>query len=71
MLVHSGMQFIGGRRQAEGERCLHSRRAVDNSPIGYAFYQATRHEVDLAAQAAANAFTRYSQTSLEERAVFR
>ncbi|OCA52935.1 aldehyde dehydrogenase (NADP(+)) [Photorhabdus namnaonensis] len=70
LVIHSGMQFIGGRRQAEGERCLHSRRAVDNSPMGYAFYQATRHEVDLAAQAAADAFTCYSQTSLEERAVF-
>ncbi|WP_387463410.1 aldehyde dehydrogenase (NADP(+)) [Photorhabdus sp. RM323S] len=70
LVTHSGMQFIGGHRQAEGERCLHSRRAVDNSSTGYVFYQATVHEVDLAVQAAADAFTRYSQTSLEERAVF-
>ncbi|CAQ84245.1 MULTISPECIES: aldehyde dehydrogenase (NADP(+)) [Photorhabdus] len=70
LVTHSGMQFIGGRRQAEGERCLHSQRAEDNSPMGYAFYQATVREVELAAQAAGNAFTCYSQTSLAERAAF-
>lgn len=66
----SGKQFIGGQRIASGDAELISLRADNNQPTGYRFYQASPAEVDAAAQAAAQAFNIYSQTSAEQRADF-
>ncbi|MBC3212729.1 aldehyde dehydrogenase (NADP(+)) [Serratia fonticola] len=66
----SGKQFIGGQRIASGNAELISLRADNNQPTGYRFHQASIAEVDAAAQAAARAFSAYSQTSAEQRADF-
>ncbi|ADO50029.1 aldehyde dehydrogenase (NADP(+)) [[Enterobacter] lignolyticus] len=65
-----GRQFINGRRVASGEPTLTSLRAHDGAPLGPRFYPATREEASLAAQAAGQAFSHYSQTAPEVRARF-
>ncbi|MHA7847288.1 aldehyde dehydrogenase (NADP(+)) [Serratia sp. D1N4] len=66
----SGQQFIGGQRTASGTAELISLRADNDQPTGYRFYQASSAETAAAAEAAANAFAAYSQTSAEQRAAF-
>ncbi|AKJ43382.1 aldehyde dehydrogenase (NADP(+)) [Pragia fontium] len=69
-ITHSGKQFIGGERVAEGERTLVSLRAVDGQPTGYRFYQATINDAELAVKAAEAAHLAYSQISSDKRAAF-
>lgn len=66
----SGQQFIGGERHASGEATLASLRADNGQPTGHRFHQATTVETAAAAEAAALAFTVYSQLSAERRAEF-
>lgn len=68
--IISGKHFIGGQRIASGTAELASRRADNDRPTGYHFYQASSAETAAAAEAAANAFNAYSQTSSEQRAAF-
>ncbi|MGA9616843.1 MAG: aldehyde dehydrogenase family protein, partial [Serratia proteamaculans] len=66
----SGQQFIGGQRRASGEAELISLRADNGQPIGHRFFSASIAETAAAADAAALAFTAYSQLSAERRADF-
>ncbi|AHG18492.1 ketoglutarate semialdehyde dehydrogenase [Chania multitudinisentens RB-25] len=66
----SGKQFIGSQRVASGKAELASLRADNGQPSGYRFYQASIAETCAAAEAAAQAFNAYSQTSAEQRALF-
>ncbi|VFS65980.1 NADP-dependent fatty aldehyde dehydrogenase [Raoultella planticola] len=66
----AGRQFIAGRRVASGEATLLSLKAADGDATGHRFYPASREEAALAAQAAAQAFAAYCETSPETRARF-
>lgn len=66
----SGQQFIGGQRRASGEAQLVSLRADNGLPTGHVFFSASHEEAAAAADAAAQAFTAYSQLSAERRADF-
>lgn len=66
----SGRQFIGGQRHASGEADLVSLRADNGLPTGHTFFSASATEAAAAADAAAQAFTAYSQLSAERRADF-
>lgn len=66
----SGRQFIGGQRYASGEADLISLRADNGLPTGHVFFSASATEAAAAADAAAQAFTAYSQLSAERRADF-
>ena len=66
----SGQQFIGGQRRASGEAELVSLRADNGQPTGHRFFSASHAETAAAADAAAQAFTAYSQLSAERRADF-
>jgi NADP-dependent aldehyde dehydrogenase len=65
-----GQQFIGGQRRASGEAELVSLRADNGQPTGHRFFSASIAETAAAADAAAQAFTAYSQLSAEHRADF-
>ncbi|CAI0830085.1 NADP-dependent fatty aldehyde dehydrogenase [Serratia quinivorans] len=65
-----GQQFIGGQRRASGEAELVSLRADNGQPTGHRFFSASLAETAAAADAAAQAFTAYSQLSAERRADF-
>lgn len=65
-----GQQFIGGQRRASGEAELVSLRADNGQPTGHRFFSASIAETAAAADAAAQAFTAYSQLSAERRADF-
>ncbi|MFN1141632.1 aldehyde dehydrogenase (NADP(+)) [Serratia quinivorans] len=65
-----GQQFIGGQRRASGEAELVSLRADSGQPTGHRFFSASLAETAAAADAAAQAFTAYSQLSAERRADF-
>lgn len=65
-----GQQFIGGQRRASGEAELVSLRADNGQPTGHRFFSASHAETAAAADAAAQAFTAYSQLSAERRADF-
>lgn len=67
---HFGKQFINGERVGTGSPTIDSIKAVDYSPTGYQFYQATLEEVNQACLAADQAFDDYSTTSPEIRAHF-
>ena len=66
----AGRQFIAGCRVASGEATLLSLKAADGDATGHRFYPASREEAALAAQAAAQAFAVYCETSPETRARF-
>ncbi|MFS7269259.1 aldehyde dehydrogenase (NADP(+)), partial [Serratia proteamaculans] len=61
----SGQQFIGGQRRASGEAELVSLHADNGQPTGHRFFSASIVETAAAADAAAQAFTAYSQLSAE------
>ena len=70
MSTVTGHNFIAGRRSAAGTTLLQSLDATTGEALPYHFYQATAEEVDLAAQAADEAFASFRQLSPERRAEF-
>ena len=65
-----GHNFIAGSRSALGSKILHSVNATTGETLAYEFYQATEQEVNLACEAASQAFKSYRRTSPEQRALF-
>lgn len=65
-----GKQFINGERLASGKSILKSINIETDSEHPYDFYEATLEEIDLAVKSAAEAYTTYRRTSIEERASF-
>lgn len=65
-----GQNFIAGTRSAQGSQLLQSFNATTGEALAYEFHQATEQEVNLACEAASQAFKSYRHTSPEQRAVF-
>lgn len=65
-----GKQFIGGKRIANGSAELKSLNAETGEVCVTRFHEATREEIAQAAEAAADAYLGYRQTSLSQRAAF-
>lgn len=65
-----GHNFIAGQRSALGSSTLKSVNATTGEALAYDFYQATVEEVNLACEAADQAFKLYRHTSPEQRAQF-
>ena len=65
-----GHNYIGGQRSAQGSVIVNSVDATTGQALPYDFYQATAHEVDRAACAAAAAYPAYKRLSAERRAAF-
>ena len=65
-----GHNYIGGQRSAQGSVIVNSVDATTGQALPYDFYQATAHEVDRAACAAAAAYPAYKALSAERRAAF-
>lgn len=66
----TGHHFINGARSAEGHSRLHSVDATTGEALAGVFTEATREEVDAAAQAAAAAYPAYRTLPATRRAEF-
>jgi NADP-dependent aldehyde dehydrogenase len=70
MNAYSGHNFINGARSATGHTQLHSFDATTGEALAEVFIEATREEVDAAAQAAATAYPAYRTLPATRRAEF-
>ncbi|WP_223513201.1 aldehyde dehydrogenase (NADP(+)) [Pseudomonas sp. GL-R-26] len=70
MLEILGHNYIGGARSAVGGIILNSHDASTGEALPYSFVQATAHEVDAAAQAAAAAYPTFRNLPAMRRAQF-
>ncbi|WP_166366178.1 aldehyde dehydrogenase (NADP(+)) [Pseudomonas akapageensis] len=70
MVTLTGQNFIAGARSGQGDVLLQSRDATTGKALPVQFIQATREEVDAAAQAAAQAYPLYRQVTAVRRGEF-
>lgn len=66
----TGYSFIGSNRSTEGTTTFHATNAATGEPLEPAFHSATPADLEKAVTLATAAFTPYSQTTPEKRAVF-